>query len=644
MSNGTEAVETANTGDAATAPAAAGDQAIYSPVIGTQAADTINGSHRADLISGRQVADDLDGRGGGDLIFGGSGGDLIAGGTGNDTLYGGGGPSIVKLSDFTVAEDYAGSVTFLNEGAGYRNSLGVYKVADDGSITDVSILFPNASKIGSGGDLIPGESAVALDLNAGDRIGFFIVSNGFGHGTDNQQHLSDPDGQFELRTPDGQPGNLETATALELWHIDAVTGEETKIRSQYGNDLFHSAADPADDYAPNPDNFPHTVGHLNTVEGLITLGFEDLKYGGDKDYDDTVFVVDVGQSNARVLDPNIAYADGGEDVNGDPDGGVDPIVDPVPADENDIIDGGRGADKVYGMAGNDVMTGGDGADKLWGNSGNDTADGGRGDDWIAGGKGDDILAGGSGKDEVRGDSGNDMLDGNDGNDQLSGGSGDDVLNGGSGLDTLLGGSGDDTLAGGSGNDRLEGGSGDDILYADEGADTLIGGSGFDTLDFSNVGTGVHVNLHSHRASGAGNDTVDGIEAVVATDYDDTLRGDKRANTLDGGDGSDWLRGLGGDDTLTGGDGDDRFVWRVKDMAGGSVDRITDFAVGDTVEIEDLTTVLGVSGAEAGARVAVADTAAGTEISMDVAGNGNFATFVVLEGFTGFSTEGDLVLF
>lgn len=630
------------TGDAIGSPVGAADEAIYSPIIGTNDVDVIHGSHRGDLISGRKADDTLKGNAGSDLVYGGSGDDTITGGSGSDTLYGGGGPSLVDLTTFEVAEDYTGSVTFLNEGAGFRNSLGVYKVADDGTIKDVSILFPNASKIGSGGDLTPGGSSVALDLNAGDKIGFFIVSNGYGKGYDNASLLSDTDGQFELRHADGTPANLNVEAPATLWHIDPVTGAETQIRSQYGYDLFHSAADPDRDYAPNPDNYPHTVGHLNTVEGLITLGFEDLKHGGDNDYDDTVFVVDVGQSNAQVLDPNIDYGTGGELVAADDDGGTGPQAMVPAASENDTISAGSGADKLYGMAGNDVLNGGNGHDKLWGNSGNDTSSGGAGNDWLAGGKGDDVLNGDSGDDILRGDSGDDTLNGGSGRDDLTGGSGNDILSGGGSADTLAGGSGNDTLSGGAGDDQMNGGSGDDLFTADSGADILVGGAGFDIFSFEGWGNAVKVNLHAHKAHGAGDDTVDGIEGVIATDFDDTLKGDKRANSLDGGNGEDWIRGLGGSDTLTGGGGDDQFVWRVKDI-GSSTDTITDFAAGDTVEIEDLTLALGVSATAAGDRIQVTETDVGTHLGIDTTGNGVFTTFAVLDGYAGFDLATDLVL-
>ena len=49
-----------------------------------------------------------------------------------------------------------GSVTFEGETAGYQNAIGMYKIAADGTISDVKILFANGSVTGSGGDLKAG--------------------------------------------------------------------------------------------------------------------------------------------------------------------------------------------------------------------------------------------------------------------------------------------------------------------------------------------------------------------------------------------------------------------------------------------------------------------------------------------------------
>jgi hypothetical protein len=78
----------------------------------------------------------------------------------------------VEPTDLLLANDHPVSVTFMNETAGFQNTIGFYKIAEDGGIADVTIIFENASRIGSGGNLIAGESSVALDVAARDQFGF----------------------------------------------------------------------------------------------------------------------------------------------------------------------------------------------------------------------------------------------------------------------------------------------------------------------------------------------------------------------------------------------------------------------------------------------------------------------------------------
>lgn len=209
-----------------------------------------------------------------------------------------------------IAEDYEGTITFMFEEAGYRNALGMYKFDEDGVIHDVRIIFANASAQGSGGDLTPGESSVTVPLRERDQIGFFVASNAYSR--NRSEYLLE--GDYALLDEEGKPATLFSEDLLTLWHEDPDTGQYRAIRTQYANNLFYSHADPGEDYRPNVDGYPHTVGWVDQDSGIVTLGFEDLLSGGDNDYDDIVLEFDVGRSNAAVLDPNISYDyDGYED-------------------------------------------------------------------------------------------------------------------------------------------------------------------------------------------------------------------------------------------------------------------------------------------------------------------------------------------
>lgn len=76
-------------------------------------------------------------------------------------------------------------VTFVDEGAGYRNVLGYYTYPIDNppnSVEDIPrlfIIFPNSSKVGSGGGLIAGDKVRLGSFEANTGIGWFILPDGW---------------------------------------------------------------------------------------------------------------------------------------------------------------------------------------------------------------------------------------------------------------------------------------------------------------------------------------------------------------------------------------------------------------------------------------------------------------------------------
>ena len=269
---------------------------------------------------------------------------------------------------------------------------------------------------------------------------------------------------------------------------------------------------------------------------------------------------------------------------------------------SETLSGGIGADTLNGGDGNDTLRGGDGGDWLYGNQDNDQLNGEAGNDWLHGGQGHDSLSGGAGADTLLGGDGNDMLYGNQDADQLSGEGGDDWLHGGQGNDTLAGGDGQDTLVGGVGDDALSGGDGTDTLdyaaatvtgvtvslaiaaaqsvSASEGRDTLdgienLGGSGFDDTLAGDGGANVLRGV-------AGNDSLSGgagADTLLGGDGNDMLYGNQDADQLSGEGGDDWLHGGQGNDTLAGGDGQDTLVGGVGDdaLSGGDGTDTLDYA-------------------------------------------------------------------
>ncbi|MCJ8324295.1 MAG: DUF4114 domain-containing protein [Rhizobiales bacterium] len=568
------------------------------PIRGTSLDDVIQGTTMSDVISAGGGDDTVYGQSGNDEIWGGSGDDLLYGHSGNDVIYGSGGANYVQPTTIAIENDYPVRVIFEGETAGYRNSFGYYKVADDGTIYDVDIIWENASLQNSGGDLIAGQSDQYLSVSAGDQIGFFIVSNGYSY----NDYASLGIGNYEYRDADGNPANLNS-TNPSLFHV-ADDGTTTLIRVH----TYHTAGY-GDNVALNPDGILHTTGVLKTDMGTLTLGFEDLYNGGDMDFDDSVFTVDIGTENATILNAHYRSQDDSEDSDAD-DGDVTP---PIPTDENDTLYGGSGADELWGKAGDDYLSGGTGEDELHGGSGNDTMYGDAAADLMYGNSGNDIMYGGSSSDILYGGLGDDTLYGGTSSDLMYGNSGNDIMHGGSSNDTLHGGLGDDTMYGGTAADLMYGNGGNDIMHGDSSNDTIYGGSGSDTIfggsasDILNGGSDNDIlwggtgsdelngdsgddelygeNGYDTLSGGSGNDLIyggSGHDIIHGGSGSDTLYGDSGADAINGNGGDDFIYGGSGRDTLNGGSGDDTFV------SGTGRDVVNGGSGSDTIDYSDAT--------------------------------------------------------
>ncbi|BAY27877.1 putative peptidase [Calothrix sp. NIES-2100] len=253
---------------------------------------------------------------------------------------------------------------------------------------------------------------------------------------------------------------------------------------------------------------------------------------------------------------------------------------------DDTLAGGQGNDTIYGDLGNDLINGGDGNDRLYGDSASAVI--GSAQDTIYGGQDNDIIFGGQDNDYLYGENGNDTLDGGSGNDNLNGDAGNDSLAGSLGNDSLDGGLGNDTasyksatsgvsvnltagtasdglggtdtlisieaIAGSNYADTLIGSLGNDTFDGAAGSDYLDGGAaGYDTVSYRSATSAVKANLTTGTASDGlgGSDTLMSIEAILGSNYADTLTGSIGNNNLDGGAGNDNLSGGAGNDTLKG---------------------------------------------------------------------------------------------
>jgi len=145
-------------------------------------------------------------------------------------------------------------VYFIDEGAGYHNTLGYYtgdpaQISEGLANTDAQLIFPDASESRNRTESTPLQVGDFVDLgtqSADTQMNFFLVANGAGGGS-----------------------NVYTA-----------------------------------DPALNPDGVEHFISLVATPVAdspYLLFGVEDLYGGGDRDYNDLVFSVDLGYENVAAL-------------------------------------------------------------------------------------------------------------------------------------------------------------------------------------------------------------------------------------------------------------------------------------------------------------------------------------------------------
>lgn len=160
-----------------------------------------------------------------------------------------------------LATESTARIYFIGEGAGYRNTLGYNALPagsptpDAGITADSELIFPDASSSVStydpdsnarrwfGAPLLPGDFVDLGTFAAGTTLDFFVISNGASGGT-----------------------NTYSALATR-----------------------------------NPDQIDHVVSFVLPDSPYLIIGFEDLFGGGDRDYNDLVFAVDIGAANLQRL-------------------------------------------------------------------------------------------------------------------------------------------------------------------------------------------------------------------------------------------------------------------------------------------------------------------------------------------------------
>lgn len=515
----------------------------------------------------------------------------------------------------TVAENSAeGTVIGTVSNTGAPVSGLTYTLFDSNSGTFAINHTTGQLTVGAGGDFGGGlPSGGVLDGNHLDFESFphqqIVIEATAGDGAKYYSLVTiDLTNVFENHRVEFNPtANTFSAPNDENWHILGLGGTDT-LAGAGGNDTLNGGT--------GNDILSGGAGN-DVFEIGLRAGYDAIDGGTGID---TIKATDdgtvIGLSSLQNIEAITADGHTGVTIKGT--SGAD-VLDFTGVTLTGIasIDGGVGADTITGSAGADTIIGG---------YGNDTLSGAAGDDvfLVGASAGRDAIDGGSGTDTIKATADGLKLsftslagieaitaDGHVG--VTIGGSaaadtldftgmtltGITAINGGAGADTITGSAGADTINGGTGIDTLSGGGGDDVFLvgASAGRDAIDGGTGTDTikatadglkLSFASL-AGIeaitadgHVGVTVTGTTGA--DTIDmtGIALAGIAGIDGGIGNDR----IIGSAGADTIIGGAGADTLTGGGGADTFVFSAvsASLPGARADHITDFTLGDRIDL------------------------------------------------------------
>lgn len=173
-------------------------------------------------------------------------------------------------------------VTFLHEGAGDKNCFGFYTFDVDNppttaaEISEINVVFPNVSMVGSGGGLVAGDKVFIGNFEPGTAIGWVLMNNGWYGGA---SHL-----------------------VTNTWYSDRNL---------------------------NYTGFQQSILFYNDEYERLVVGFEDRKFNvGDDDFNDALFSVTADPVTSIDIS-NVIRMGPPADTDGD---GVPDIFDDFPND------------------------------------------------------------------------------------------------------------------------------------------------------------------------------------------------------------------------------------------------------------------------------------------------------------------------
>jgi hypothetical protein len=160
------------------------------------------------------------------------------------------------------------TLEFKSAVSAFANTLGAYKIKADGTIDNVLILFDNTLNVAAG--------ARTVDLGVpanGERIGFFLIQNGF------EAYGDLPDALAFLAPETSQLALVDSGAAILT---SATLGALTRTQ------IFHSTA------ILNPNGANQVLSGVTAGGQQLQIGFEDLPSAtGDRDFQDVVIGIHV---------------------------------------------------------------------------------------------------------------------------------------------------------------------------------------------------------------------------------------------------------------------------------------------------------------------------------------------------------------
>ncbi len=230
-------------------------------------------------------------------------------------------------SSVSLGKDAADvKVTFLHEGAGFKNSFGyvAYTNGNEPSLDDVKnngvIVFPNASLVDSGGNLQYGDTVSLGDFPTGTKLLFFVLANAFksnGNIRDTRWLFTS---NINLNPESGRMNSvpLQQHVAM-LWHVESqvlVMGFEDVMRTEgwcdhdFNDVVFTVSSSPADaieSYLFEPV-MNSASDNPNIVYSNGIIAFEDLwPKKGDFDFNDVVMAYAITLTKESGLVTRIKY-------------------------------------------------------------------------------------------------------------------------------------------------------------------------------------------------------------------------------------------------------------------------------------------------------------------------------------------------